>query len=405
MSVFRNRALRALLLAQAVSRLGSQMTFLALPWFVLETTGSAARMGVVLAVELTPVPLFGIVSGSLVARLGARRTLLAGDLARVPMLAAVPLLYEAGVLTFPLLLALVFLVGCCIAPYMSASSVVIPELVGEDEATVAQANAAFEGVQRATSLLGPPIAGLLIGVIGATSVLYVDAATFLVSFLVVGAFVPRRPPLAPSEESRGVLAGVRFLLRDPFLRVLGITALFLNMFGQMLSASLLYLAREDFGSARVAGAFFAAFGAGAVVGSLAAMRLVKRYEPIRLGAVALLLLTAPMLLLGLDLPVPAVMLVLFASSAFGPIVNAPLIAAIMMRSPEALRAKVMSTVITFAIAAGPIGLLVVGPLLADLGARPVLLLVAIGQLVATLPFVWMAFRSRASVVPVPVAGA
>ncbi|MGZ8694199.1 MAG: MFS transporter [Gaiellaceae bacterium] len=403
MTVFRNRSLRALLLAQAVSRLGSQMTFLALPWFVLETTGSAARMGVVLAVELTPVALFGIVSGSLVARIGARQTLLAGDLARVPILVSVPLLHEAGLLTLPLLLVLVFLAGCCLAPYMSASTVVIPELVGEDEATVAQANAAFEGVQRATSLLGPPVAGLLIGTIGATSVLYVDAGTFLFSFLVVAAFVPRRPPLAPSEESRGVLAGVRFLLRDPFLRVLGITALFLNMFGQMLSASLLYLAREDFDSARVAGAFFAAFGAGAVVGSLAAMRLVKRYEPIRLGAVALLLLTAPVVLLGFDLPVPAVMLVLFASSVFGPIVNAPLIAAIMKRSPEALRAKVMSAVITCALVAGPVGLLVVGPLLADLGARPVLLLVALGQFVATLPFVWMAFRShpepRASLAP------
>jgi predicted MFS family arabinose efflux permease len=122
------------------------------------------------------------------------------------------------------------------------------------------------------------------------------------------------------------------------------------------------------------------------------MRLVKRHDPIRLGAVALLGMTAPMLLLGLELPVPAVMAVLFASSAFGPIINAPLIATIMTRSPEALRAKVMSAVITCALVAGPLGLLVVGPLLSDLGARPVLFLVAIGQLVATLPFVWTAFR-------------
>jgi predicted MFS family arabinose efflux permease len=210
--------------------------------------------------------------------------------------------------------------------------------------------------------------------------------------VIVGLFVPKRPPLAPSEESRGVLAGVRFLLRDPFLRVLGITALFLNMFGQMLSASLLYLAREDFDSARIGGAFFAAFGAGAVAGSIAAMRLVRRHEPIRLAAVALLCMTAPMLLLGVDLPFPAVMLVLFVSAVFGPIINAPLIATIMTRSPEALRAKVMSAVITCALVAGPLGLLVVGPLLGDLGARSVLLVVAVGQLVATLPFVWIAFH-------------
>ena len=101
------------------------------------------------------------------------------------------------------------------------------------------------------------------------------------------------------------------------------------------------LARDDFGSPRVAGVFLAAFGAGAVVGSLLAIRLVTRIEPIRLGAGALLLLTLPIPLLGLTLPVAAVIAVLFASAAFGPIVNAPLLAVIVTRSPEALRPKVM----------------------------------------------------------------
>jgi MFS family permease len=391
-----NPGLRALLLAQAVSRLGSQMTFLALPWFVLATTGSAARMSVVLAVELAPVALFGIPGGSLVARLGARRTMLLGDFGRVPLMCSVPLLHSAGLLSFPLLLVLVFLVGCFLAPYMSAGTVIVPELVGDDEQTVAQANAALGGVQQATSLLGPPVAGVLIGVLGAANVLYVDAATFLFSFLVVALFVPARRPVAPSEESRGLLAGVRFLIHDPFLRILGITALFLNAFGQMQFASLLVLADVHFGgSSRVAGAFFAAFGAGSVVGSLLAMKLVTRFDPIRLGAVALLGLTAPVALLALPLPIPAVMAVLFASSLFAPLVNSPLIAVIMTRSPEALRAKVMSAVITSALLAGPIGLLVVGPLLTGLGPRPALLLIAVGQFLATLPFAFAAFRRSA----------
>jgi MFS family permease len=399
--ILRNRRLRALLLAQVVSRTGSQMTFLALPWFVLETTGSAAQMSVVLAVELTPVALFGIPSGALIARLGARRTLLVGDLGRVPLMCSLPLLHEAGLLTFPLLLVLVFLVGCFVAPYFSAASVIVPELVGEDEQTVAQANAALEGLQRATSLIGPPLAGVLIGVIGTTNVIYLDAASFLFSFAVIGLFVPRRPPVAPTEETRGVLAGVRFLLRDPFLRAVGVTSLVLNMFGQMLAAALLVLAREDFGSSRVAGAFFAAFGAGAVVGSLLAMRLVRRYDSVRLSATALVLLMAPLPLLALDLPVPAVMAVLFVSSVFGPIVNAPLIAVIMTRSPEALRPKVMSAVITSALLAGPIGLLVVGPLLANFGARPTLLVVAVGQFLATLPYAVIAFRTHPQVAAAP----
>jgi MFS family permease len=404
--ILTNRGLRALLLAQVVSRVGSQMTFLALPWFVLETTGSAAQMSVVLAVELTPVALFGIPSGALIARLGARRTMLVGDLARVPLMCSLPLLHEAGLLTFPLLLVVVFLIGCFIAPYFSAASVIVPELVGEDEQTVAQANAALEGVQRATSLIGPPLAGVLIGLIGTTNVIYIDAASFLFAFVVIGLFVPQRPPVAPTEETRGVLAGLRFLLRDPFLRAVGATSLVLNMFGQMLAASLLVLAREDFGSSRVAGGFFAAFGAGAVVGSLLAMRLVQRYDPVRLSASALVLLMAPLPLLALDLPVAAVMAVLFVSSVFGPIVNAPLIAVIMTRSPEALRPKVMSAVITSALLAGPIGLLVVGPLLVNFGARPTLLVVAVGQILTTLPYAVIAFRAypRAPGAPAPSRG-
>lgn len=395
--IWHNRPLRALLISQGVSRLGSQMTFLALPWFVLETTGSAARMSVVLAVELVPVAVFGIPSGTLVSRLGARRTMMAADAGRVPLMCSLPLLQAAGLLSFPLLLFLVFLVGCFLAPYMSASTVVIPELVGNEEHTVAQANAAMEGVQRATLLLGPPLAGILIGVIGAASVLYLDAATFLFSFLVIAAFVPRRPPVAESEESRGVLAGIRFVLRDSLLRTIALTSMALNMFGQMLVASLLVLARDDFGSARVAGAFFAAFGAGALLGSLLAIRLVTRYDPVRLAAVSLLLLMAPFPLLALDIPAAAVMVVIFVAEIFGPLVNAPLIAVMMTRTPEALRPKVMSAVLTTALVAGPIGLLIVGPLLQAYGARPVILLVAVGQFLATLPFTWLAFRRHGPV--------
>jgi len=390
--IWRNRPLRALLLAQAVSRLGSQMTFLALPWFVLETTGSAARMSVVLAVELIPVAVFGIPSGALVSRLGARRTMMIADAGRVPLMCSLPLLSEAGLLSFPLLLVLVFLAGCFLAPYMASATVVIPELVGNDEQTVAQANAAMEGVQRSTLLLGPPLAGLLIGLIGAANVLYLDAASFLFSFLVIAAFVPRRAPAAATDESRGLLAGIRYVLHDSLLRTIGLTSLVLNMFGQMLIASLLVLARDDFESARVAGAFFAAFGAGAVVGSLLALRLVTRYDPVRLAAVSLLCLTAPFVLLALDLPAPAVVVVLFVAEIFGPLVNAPLIAVMMTRTPESLRPKVMSAILTLALVAGPIGLLFVGPLLDDYGATTVILFVALGQFVATLPFTWAALR-------------
>jgi MFS family permease len=58
------------------------MTFLALPWFVLATTGSPTKMSIVLAVELAPVAILGIPSGAVIARWGARRSMLVSDLAR-----------------------------------------------------------------------------------------------------------------------------------------------------------------------------------------------------------------------------------------------------------------------------------------------------------------------------------
>ncbi len=387
----RSQPITALVSAQVISSLGSQMTFLALPWFVLRTTGSPTRMSIVLAVELLPIAILGIPSGSVIAKLGARRTMLFADLARAPLIASIPLLHELGLLSFPLLLVIVALVGVFIAPYFASQRLILPELVGDEEHVVAQANAVVEGAQRATSLLGPAAAGLLIATFSAPVVLYVDAATFLCSFAVLALFVPTRPPLPQGDDGRGVLAGIRFLLRDRLLRVLGGTALVANGLGQMLSAGLTVLAYEEYSSSKVAGAFFASFGVGAVLGSIAAVRIVGRFDPLRLGATAFVMLTLPVFALSLELPVPAVMTALAASSFFGPLVNAPLIGVITTRTPQALRAKVMTAVLTTAMLAGPIGMVVAGPLLESWGPRPVFLLVAAGQLVATIPFAVVAF--------------
>ena len=163
-------------------------------------------MGIVFAAEMAPVALLGIPSGTLVARLGARRSMLVADFARAPLIAAIPVLHSAGALSFPLLLVLVALVGCFNAPYFGAQRVVLPELVGEDEQAVAQANAFVEGGSRLASLLGPPTAGLLIVALGVTNVVYIDAATYVASF------APRQAARAAQTAAgpeRGVWWGAR----------------------------------------------------------------------------------------------------------------------------------------------------------------------------------------------------
>jgi predicted permease len=109
---------------------------------------------------------------------------------------------------------------------------------------------------------------------------------------------------------------------------------------------------------------------------------------------ALVALTLPIWLLGLDLPAIGVIAVLFTSSFFGPLVNAPLIGVITTRTPEALRPKVTTAVVTVALLAGPLALLVAGPLLESWGAQNVFFVVAAGQLLATLPFASVALRRR-----------
>ena len=262
-------------------------------------------MGIVLAVELAPVAILGIPSGTVISRWGARRVMVVSDFVRTPLARVDPdPPRRSAVLSFPVLLVLVALIGVFLAPYYASQRLILPELVGDDERTVAQANAVLEGAQRATSLLGPATAGVLIATFGAPVVLYVDAATFFVSFVLLALFVPSRPPLAQTEESGGVLAGIRFLLRDRLLRVLGVTALITNGLGQMIGAGLTVLAYEEYDSSRVAGLLFAAFGIGAVLGSVVAVRLVNRFEPLRLGATAFVALTVPIFALAIELPVP-----------------------------------------------------------------------------------------------------
>jgi MFS family permease len=401
-SVLRSRPLLALFTAEVISGVGSYMTYLALPWFVLVTTGSASRMGFVLAAELVPVALLGIPSGTVVARLGARRTMLWSDALRAPLMASVPLLFHAGMLSFGVLLGVVALLGALTGPYFSAQRLILPELLGEDEGLVAQANTVVEGAQRLTAFLGPAIAGLLIGVIGAADVLYVDAATFAASFALVLTLVSAgRVGADAGGGEGGMLAGLKFVLRDPLLGPAMVTVVLGNMLYQVLFAALRVLGFERFDSAWITGFFFAAFGLGAVLGSVVAFRVVRRFEPLRLAAVVIVLEVIPLWLLGFELPALGIMAVLFMAAIGIPVVNAPMISVLTVRTPPALRAKVMTAVMTFVTVASPLALVGAGPLLDAWGATRVFLLVAGGLTFSSLFFAAVAIRALRTAAPQP----
>src|SRR4051794_16130390 len=145
--MLRDRRLLALLCAETVSMTGVQMTWLALPWFVLTTTGSPGKMTLVLGSEALGLVLLSLPGGTVLTTLGSRRTMMIADAARAPLTLAIPILHWSGDLSFPLLLGLVFALGACAGPYFAAQRALVPELVGEDERLVGKANAFLQSAQ------------------------------------------------------------------------------------------------------------------------------------------------------------------------------------------------------------------------------------------------------------------
>jgi predicted MFS family arabinose efflux permease len=289
----------------------------------------------------------------------------------------VPVLHWTGHLSLTALVVLAFLLGALASPYFTAQKVLVPELLGEDEQTISQANALFQGAMRTTLLLGPPFAGVLIGVIGAANVLLIDGATYLVSFALVALFVPKPAPRPTGEEAGagGVLAGLRFLVREPLLRVWIPLFVAGDAAWQAFFLAVPVLTVERFGAdAKIAGALFAAFGAGALIGNFLSFRyLAQRMDGLRLIAMSVPLQAAPLWLLTLHLDARAMFGAVLVSGIGNGICNPSIHSIYTLRMPTAIRAKAMSASSAIWGIGTPLGLVLAGPVLATFGAQPVLI--------------------------------
>ena len=397
--ILRHTPLRALLAAETISTTGSQMTWLVLPWFVLVTTHSPARMTVVMIAELVGLTAAGLPSGAVLQRLGARRTMLAADAIRAPLMLLVPVLHWTGHLSFGALIALAFALGTFAAPYFSAQRVIVPELLGEDESTVSQANALFQGAIRVTMVLGPPIGGVLIGFLGAPSVLLVDAASYAVSFALVQLFVPRGAAVPAEEGARGLLAGIRFLLSEPLLRVWIPLFVAGDAAWQAFFAAVPVLVVERFGAdAKIAGVLFAGFGAGAVAGNVISFRfLAQRIDGLRLVGLSVPFQALPLWILPLHVGAPVLVAAIFVSGIANGVCNPTIHTIFTLRMPPAIRAKAMTANMTIWGLGMPLGLIVAGPVLSAFGARPVLVGFAAVQTMAMLGVAAASLRARPAV--------
>src|SRR3954466_9233452 len=395
--------IRAIVAAEVVSSVGSSMTVLALPWFVLVTTGSPTKLGLVLGIGSIPFVTLPIPAGWLIARIGARQTMVITDAARLPLLAAIPALYSLDALSFPLLVVLVALTNVFLAVHMPAQRLILAEIVGDEESLVARVNAYLDGAQTTAPLVGPALAGVLIAALGASNVLYVDAATFGVAAIAVGLFVPRTKPMAEAEQ-RGLLAGVRYILRSRLLVVLCVSTLTMEVFFALFVTTLPVFAYSDFDqNARIAGVFYAAMGAGALLGMPVVPVAVRRFGALQVGAAGFLLASIPKLLLGIPLPTVGVAGVLTLQGFVGPLTGAPIFTVITTRTPAALRNLVLPAAFGLMFLTGPLGPLAAGPLINAVGARMVFVIAATGCLVGSAPFAIYVARHRSLRNPVALA--
>jgi MFS family permease len=379
--LLRDRSILALLAAEVISTTGAQMTWLALPWFVLVTSGSATHTTFVVAAEVIGLALLGLPGGRVLGRLGARRTMMLCDACRAPLMLVIPVLHWTVGVSFALLLAVAFALGAFAAPHFAAEKVIVPELIGEDEQRVGEANALFQGANRATILVGPALAGILIGLIGAAPVLVIDAATYVVALGLVAIFVPSRPPVQQDEEHRSVRAGLRFIKGDRLLRVWWPTFALGDAAWTAFFISVPVLVLDRFGHhASIAGLLIASFGIGALIGNAISFKyLTRRFAGLAVIATFAMFQALPLWFLWLPLPVIGLAALILASGIANGLVNPSLHTITTLRVPAPLRPNVLTTAMVGWAVVNPLGLFVTGPVLDAFGTTPVLVGFAVVQ--------------------------
>ena len=201
--------------------------------------------------------------------------------------------------------------------------------------------------------------------------MWLNAGSYLLSVVLIGLFVRvAREVHEPNEDASGIWAGLALPAARPPAR----PRLPLE-FHVRLSLSRCSLPRSrcsptssTTGNPRVAGFLFAVIGAGQVVGSLLAFRLVTRVRPMRLASLAVVATAAPLWLLVPHLPLAVVGFALAICGASIPLINAPYLGMLTIRVPKALRAKVLQSLLTINQVSGPLGYVVAGTLFVPLRA-------------------------------------
>jgi MFS family permease len=395
------RGIIGLLASNGVSAIGTRMSMLAIPWFVLTTTGSAAETGLVAFAETAPYVLMMGIGGPWVDRIGAWRVSIGAELVAGVVIGAIPLLHFTGQLSLPLLAALAAVAGGIRGAGDTGNRVLVPALAEDAGMALERASGLFDGVSRIASMVGVPIAGLLIALLSAPAVIVIDAVSFIISGTLIALLVPRssQPPPHPEQTTGGYVMqlreGLRYLRGDRLLLGIAVMVLITNLIDAAGASVLMPVwGRERLGSPVGIGLISGVFGLGAVSGNALLTWLAPQLPRRLVYGVGFLIAGAPRFVgLAISSTVEPMLVVAFAAGFGAGSINPILGAVEYERVPRHLQARVLGAIGALAWAGIPFGAIVGGALVEAIGLTTTLwIAAAIYGLTTLAPFVFPAWR-------------
>jgi MFS family permease len=366
------RGFAGLLAAEAVSSVGTRMSALALPWFVLVSTGSPSRAGLVAFVEMLPYVLAAGAGGPVIDRIGGRRCSIGADVGSAVAVAAIPLFHDR--IGFGGLLVLVGIAGGLRGFGGTAKDAVFPRIAEASGVEMTRATSLHDGLSRLATMLGAPVGGALIALLDAPTVLLFDAATFAIAALLVLALVRVPPAMAPEEQHepyrQALRAGLEFVRRDRLVGAIVVMLFATNLFDAAYISVLLPLWATGVSSAVALGLASASFGVGAVLGNVVFTAIAPRAPRWLLFSLGFLIAGGPRFIAtGLAEQIWIVYVISFVAGLSVAAVNPILGAVLYERVPAHMMARVQGVVTAVAWAGIPLGGLIGGAVADAFGLR------------------------------------
>ena len=373
--LLRQRNFRLFWAGESISEVGNSVTIVVIPLVAIDTLHTSTfTVTLLTATVWLPWVVIGVPAGAWVDRLRPRSVMLASDVVSAAAYVSVPVAAWCGVLTVAQLIAVTLVAGAASVFFNSAYQVLLPGVV--DEADLSEGNAKLLGSREVAQIGGPGLGGLLAQAAGPVTGLLANAVSFVVSFCCLTAMQPPRDRRSGDAPAGGVLDGLRFAWRNPYLRAMTAFSSLGNLALTGVDALIVvFLVRTIGLSSGAAGLVMASLGVGGVLGALAA-RPLGRW----LGTARALLIAVPGgLCLALLLPLadkgPRLA---FASAALictgGAIVIGNVIVDSFMQAyvPPDIFGRVTSATWAAAFAMMPVGALLAGVLATTLGVRTAL---------------------------------